>query len=110
MSHYLTVDDLNEYELPAGPIATLFFLPTSLSSTSSSLPPALLPLHRSLHPQPLPPLFPPAHVDAAPPLFGPNTYQAISIGLLILLVVGVLAVVGGMAFVKNQKKSKKRFF
>lgn len=51
-----------------------------------------------------------AHVDASPPLFGPNTYQAISIGLIILLVVGIVAVVGGMAVLQNQKKAKKRFF
>ena len=51
-----------------------------------------------------------AHIEDIKPWFGPNTYQAISIGMIILLVVGIIAVVGGMAFLKNQTKSRKHFF
>ena len=52
----------------------------------------------------------PAHVEDAVPWFGPNTYKALSIGMVILLIVGILAVVGGVAFLETQKKSKKHFF
>ena len=51
-----------------------------------------------------------AHIEDIKPWFGPNTYHAISIGMIILLVVGIVAVVGGMAFLKNQTKSRKHFF
>ena len=50
------------------------------------------------------------HIEDIRPWFGPGTYHAISIGLIILLVVGILAVVGGVAFIKSQEKSRKRFF
>jgi mannose-binding lectin 2 len=50
------------------------------------------------------------HVDDVPPWFGPNAYRAISVGLLILLAVGILAIVGGVAFVQAQSKRKKHFF
>ena len=50
------------------------------------------------------------HIDASTPWFGPNTYRAISIGMLILLAVGILAIVGGVAFVQAQGKRKKHFF
>lgn len=51
-----------------------------------------------------------AHVDDIPPWFGPNTYRAISIGMLILLAVGILAIVGGVAFLQAKNKRKKHFF
>ncbi len=43
-------------------------------------------------------------------VFSPRTYRVFSYGLLILLVVGLVVVVGGIAFIRNQEKSKKRFF
>ena len=51
-----------------------------------------------------------AHVDDVKPLFGPVTYQAISIGLIILLIIGIIVVVGGVAIVKSKDKNRKRFF
>ena len=51
-----------------------------------------------------------AHVDDIPPWFGPNAYRAISIGMLILLAVGIVAIVGGVAFLQAQNKRKKHFF
>lgn len=51
-----------------------------------------------------------AHVDDIPPWFGPNAYRVISIGMLILLAVGILAIVGGVAFLQAQSKRKKHFF
>lgn len=50
------------------------------------------------------------HVEDIPPWFGPNAYQAISVGMLILLALGILAIVGGVAFVRTQGKRKKHFF
>ncbi|CAI8033158.1 Vesicular integral-membrane protein VIP36 [Geodia barretti] len=50
------------------------------------------------------------HVDTIPPWFGPNMYRAISAGMLLLLVIGVVAVVGGVWFVRAQSKRKKHFF
>ncbi len=48
MSHYLTVDDLTEYELPAGPIATLILVTQRIleivSSAGMLSVPTLLPL------------------------------------------------------------------
>ena len=51
-----------------------------------------------------------AHVDDVPPWFGPNAYRAISVGLLILLAIGIVAIVGGVAFLQAQTKRKKHFF
>jgi len=63
----------------------------------------VMPFAKSMEP-------PRAHVEDNKPWIGANTYRAISIGMIILLVVGVLAVIGGVAFLKNQQKSRKHFF
>ena len=52
----------------------------------------------------------PDHVEDIRPWFGPATYKAVSIGMIIVLLIGVMVFIGGLAFVKNQKKSQKRFF
>ena len=49
-------------------------------------------------------------MDTIPPWFGPNMYRAISAGMLLLLAIGVVAVVGGVWFVRAQSKRKKHFF
>jgi hypothetical protein len=51
-----------------------------------------------------------AHIDDSQPVFSPGMYRVFSYALLILLVVGIVAVVGGLAFIKSQEKSRKRFF
>ena len=52
----------------------------------------------------------PEHVDDVQPWISPAAYKAISIGLVVLLILGIVVVVGGMAILKNQEKSRKRFF
>lgn len=52
----------------------------------------------------------PAHVDDMKPALSSKTYKAVSYVLILLLVVGLVVIVGGIAFVKNQERSRKRFF
>lgn len=51
-----------------------------------------------------------AHVEDQEPVFSSRAYKVISYGLVILLVVGLVVVIGGIAFIKNQERSQKRFF
>lgn len=53
---------------------------------------------------------PRAHIEDAEAVISPRTYKVMSYGLVILLVVGLVVVVGGIAFIKNQEKTRKRFF
>lgn len=53
---------------------------------------------------------PAAHIEDEQPVFSQQTYRVFSYGLVILLVVGLVVVVGGLAFIKNQEKSRKRYF
>ena len=48
-----------------------------------------------------------AHVDDIPPWFGPNAF---SVGMMLVLAVGIVAIVGGVWFVQAQSKRKKHFF
>lgn len=50
------------------------------------------------------------HVDDPKSYISPFWYRLFSISFMILLVVGVVAVIGGMAWKKQQAKNKKRFF
>ena len=51
-----------------------------------------------------------AHVDDIPPWFGPNAYRAFSVGMMLVLAVGIVSIVGGVWFVQAQSKRKKHFF
>ena len=51
-----------------------------------------------------------AHVDAAPPLIRPFWYRLFSFGMIAVLVVGIVAAVGGVAWKQKQERNKKRFF
>lgn len=55
-------------------------------------------------------LFCPDHVEDVQGWLSPKVYQVLSIAFIVVLVLGLIAVLGGFAFVKHQEKSKKRFF
>ena len=50
------------------------------------------------------------HTDDRVPLLRPFWYRLLSVTFMIVLVVGVLAVIGGIAWKKQQEKNRKRFF
>ena len=51
-----------------------------------------------------------AHVDSQPPLIRPFWYKLFSVGMIMVLVVAIVAVVGSVAWKKQQERNKKRFF
>lgn len=58
----------------------------------------------------VPYFYPIAHSDDIQPFFKPFWYRFFSVTMLLVLVVGVLAVVGGVAWKKKQERNRKRFF
>ena len=50
------------------------------------------------------------HIEDTRPLLQPFWYRLFSMTMLIVLVVGIIAVIGGVAWKKQQEKNRKRFF